>query len=284
MDIKIKTRKGKILYTKENPFTVFLYSNLFGRIILKIINKPVFSKVFGFLLSSKISKLFIKSFIKSNSIDMSEYEKEKYNSFNDFFIRKIKSRNRPIGDKFISPCDSKLIIHTIDKNSVLKIKNSRYKINELINNELSNEYNSGYVLVFRLCKDDYHRYGYIDDGYQEDNIKIKGLFHPVRPIAINNYPVFKQNSREWTILKTKNFDEVIQIEVGALNIGKIVNLHSNYSFKKGEEKGYFKFGASTIILLIKKDIIKIDKDILKNSKNDIETIVRFGENIGEKLK
>lgn len=283
MDIKIKTRKGNISCTKENPFTVFLYSNLIGRIILKIIYIPFFTKFVGLFLGSKVSKLFINSFIKSNKINMSEYEKENYNSFNDFFIRKIKIKNRPTGSDFMSPCDSKLLVHNIDENSILKIKNSHYKIDEIINNKLSDEYKNGYALVFRLCKDDYHRYCYIDDGYQENNIKIKGVFHPVRPIAINTYPVFKQNSREWTILKTKNFDEIIQIEVGALNVGKIVNIHNNYSFKKGEEKGYFMFGASTIILLIKKDIIKIDKDILLNSINNIETIVKYGENIGKKL-
>ena len=139
---------------------------------------------------------------------------------------------------------------------------------------------NAYALVFRLCVDDYHRYSYIDSGYQEENNHIKGVLHTVRPIATNNLNVFTQNEREWVVLHTKNFGDVIEIEVGALMVGKIVNEHSNYEFRKGEEKGYFKFGASTIILIINN--IDIDDDILLNSANDIETIVKLGEKIGRK--
>ena len=67
-------------------------------------------------------------------------------------------------------------------------------------------------------------------------------------------------------------------------MGRIKNHHQNYSFKKGEEKGYFEFGGSTIVLLFKKDTITIDKDILDNSKDNIETIVKYGEKIGKKFK
>ena len=53
-------------------------------------------------------------------------------------------------------------------------------------------------------------------------------------------------------------------------VGKIVNHHSNYQFQKGEEKGYFEYGGSTICLLFKKNTIRIEDDILNNTKNDIE--------------
>ena len=62
-------------------------------------------------------------------------------------------------------------------------------------------------------------------------------------------------------------------------IGKIVNL-DKAQFKKGEEKGHFEFGGSTVIVLMNKDI-KLNKRILENSKNDIETIVKLGQNIGK---
>ena len=53
-------------------------------------------------------------------------------------------------------------------------------------------------------------------------------------------------------------------------------------FKKGEEKGYFEFGGSTIVVLVKKDIITIDEDIYSNSLENIETNVKYGERIGIK--
>ena len=46
----------------------------------------------------------------------------------------------------------------------------------------------------------------------------------------------------------------------------------------------FLFGGSTIVLLIKKDVIDIDKDILNNSVRNIETRVKCGEKIGVKKR
>ena len=97
-----------------------------------------------------------------------------------------------------------------------------------------------------------------------------------------HYNFYKTNNREYTILNTDNFGLVVFVEVGAMGIGKIKNHHEEYKFKKGEEKGYFEFGGSTIVLLVKKNILKIDDDIINNSNHGIETIVKYGERIAKK--
>ena len=264
----------------------FLYDNIFGRIILKLfITKPV-TNLIGIYMNSKLSIHKINKFIKSNNIDMSIYEKKKYISYNDFFTRKIILKERPIDNNkksLISPCDAKLLVYKINKDLTLKIKDSYYDINTLVNDNIMNEYKDGYALIFRLSTDNYHRYCYIDNGIKSENYYIKGKFHTVQPISLKHYNFFKTNCREYTILNTENFDKVIDIDVGALGVGKIKNHHQNYNFKKGEEKGYFEFGGSTIVLLLKKDIVNIDDDILKNSKENIETIVKYGEKIGKKV-
>ena len=96
--------------------------------------------------------------------------------------------------------------------------------------------------------------------------------------------VFKENQRECTLIKTNNFGKVMFMEVGALLVGKIKNNKIKGSVKKGEEKGYFMYGGSTIILFIEKGIIKIDDDILNNSKKGLETCVKQGEKIGKKSR
>ena len=70
------------------------------------------------------------------------------------------------------------------------------------------------------------------------------------------------------------------MEVGALLVGKSVNHQGAASVRGGQEKGYFQFGGSTVVLLLKKDTAVIDSDILENSQNGIETVVKFGEKIG----
>ena len=110
---------------------------------------------------------------------------------------------------------------------------------------------------------------------------VPGTLNTVRPIAIRKSKVFKRNAREYTVLNTDNFGKVVQVEVGAILVGKIVNLHHDaYTFKKGEEKGYFEFGGSTVCLLFKKDTIVLDHDIEVNSKEGVETLVKVGSKIG----
>lgn len=283
MEYKVKDRLNNQIIIKESKINVFLYNTKIGRVLLKLIVLPFISKIVGVYQDSVLSKKMIPKFIKNNHINMNDYEKMEYKSFNDFFTRKIKRDKRPIDQdiyNLISPCDAKLKVYKLNKDNVFSIKNSKYTLNELIDDDSNINFDNGYALVFRLCVDDYHRYSYIDSGYQNGNNYIKGVLHTIRPIATNNLNIFTQNERCYTILHTKNFGDVYQIEVGALMVGKIINEHENYEFYKGEEKGYFKFGASTIILLI--DNISIDKDILNNSANDIETIVKLGEKIGRK--
>lgn len=265
----------------------FFYDTVIGRIILKpLITKPV-SNFMGFILNLPVSKFLIKGFIKKNNIDMNDYVKKDYRSFNDFFIRDIKKDKRPFDmDKthLVSPCDGKVSAYKIDEKTRFNIKNSYYNISELLNNkELGDKYTGGDILILRLEATDYHHYCYFDDGEQRENVYIKGQFHTVQPIAVEKIPVFKRNSRCYCVLETKNFGTCIQIEVGALFVGKITNFHSNNTFLRGEEKGRFEFGGSTIILLFEKDKISLDKKIIENSQNNIETVVKMGQKIGEKI-
>ena len=282
--VRNRNTKDNIIIESSKTLN-FLYDNALGRFILKIFICKFISNLIGIYMNSKLSIPKIKKFIKENNIDMSEYEKKKYISYNDFFTRKIISSKRPINkDKniLISPCDSKLLVYKINEDLTLKIKDSYYDINSLVEKNILNEYKDGYACIFRLSTDNYHRYCYIDDGTKEKNIYIKGKFHTVQPIALKNYNFFKTNSREYTILNTKNFGKVIDIDIGALGVGRIKNHHEKYTFLKGEEKGYFEFGGSTIVLLFKKDTITLDKDIVDNSKDNIETSVKYGEKIGKK--
>ncbi len=266
--------KDKYIERTDSKSLKFLYDTIIGRIILKLITKSFISKVYAIYMNSYLSKHKIKSFIKKNEINMNEYEDKTYNSFNEFFIRNIKKNKRPIEKGLIAVCDSKLSAYKIDKETKFNIKDSTYTIEELIK-EKNHKYK--YALVFRLCVDDYHHYVFPDDGKVINNKRIQGILHTVQPIAFKKYKVFHENTREVTFLNCKNLGNICYIEVGAMFVGKIAN-ENKTSFKKGEEKGHFEFGGSTVILLIEKDV-KINKKILKNTEKGIETIVKMGQNI-----
>lgn len=271
---------------KKDSALKFLYENPFGRIILKGITLPFVSSIVGKYMSSSLSKRRIKKFISANGINMEEYEDRDFHSFNDFFTRKIKENRRPLPqDKEVlfSPCDGKLSAYKIDKDTVLPVKGSHYTISQLLNNnDLAEKYSDGYCLVFRLAVDDYHRYSYIDSGVKGENVKIKGKLHTVQPIALEKSPVFIQNSREYTVMHTENFGDVVQVEVGALMVGKIKNHQGKGKIIRGEEKGMFLFGGSTIILLLNSGEVQVEELFFENTKNHLETVVKLGESLGRK--
>lgn len=258
----------------------FLYHNFFGRIILKVIINPIFSKISGKYNRTIISKRKINRFIKKHAIDINEYEEKKYRSFNEFFIRKKKKTScDKEKDSFIAPADSKLTVYKIEDDLKIKVKQSIYTLEELLSEEVDLEqFRNGNCLIFRLSIEDYHRYCYIDKGSIEKIKEIKGKLHTVRSIS-SEHKVYSQNTRTCSYLDTDNFGKVIFIEVGALLVGKINN-HNQETYKKGEEKGYFELGGSTIIILTN-DKIKIDSDILEHSAKGIETKVKYGERIGK---
>ena len=269
----------------QNNLLKKLYGTFLGRCALKILVCKFVSDLGGWYMNSSLSKRRIAPFIKENKIDMSQYEQREFKSYNDFFTRKIVDGKRPFladDNVLISPADSKLSCYKIDQDSRFMIKDTRYSLGELLeDDELAKEYMNGYWMIFRLTVDDYHRYSYVDDGQIVSHKKIKGIFHTVNPIANDYYPIYKMNSREYTVIDSNNFGRMIQMEVGAMMVGKIVNYKHSIA-TKGEEKGYFEFGGSTVVLILKKDTVKIDDDIINNSSENIETRVLLGQTIGHK--
>ncbi len=159
----------------------------------------------------------------------------------------------------------------------------QYTLEELIKEQVSPEYEGGTCIIYRLEPKDYHHYIFNDDGIILSNKKINGKLHTVNPIVYDKYKVFTENKREVTTMKTTHLDNIIQIEVGALCVGRIKN-REVMQFERYEEKGYFEFGGSTIIQLFKKGIVDIDQEILNNTKEGIETQVTVGKVIGRVIK
>lgn len=284
-----KNREGKIIYRDngQDNLLKFMYSSFIGRSILSVLVKPCVSKIAGVFLNTRLSTCLINPFINSNNIDMSDYVEGPFKSFNDFFIRGLKSGKRFINyDKevLISPSDGRVSVYDIDENSTFMIKDSYYTIESLTHSKkAAKHYKGGKCVIIRLCVDNYHRYCYVDDGFKSANKFIPGMLHTVNPIACEHYKIYKENSRECCILHTEHFGKVMQIEVGALMVGKIVNYDQVSCIKKGDEKGRFEFGGSTIVLLLEKDSVDIDSDLIKNTEDGYETAVKMGERIGKTI-
>ena len=274
-----RDRNSKDNIITESPKALnFFYGNFFGRLLLRpLISKPV-SNLAALYMNSRWSKRKIDKFVDKNDINIYEYDDKKYKSYNDFFTRKVIPEKRPINTTkgvLISPCDSKLTAYKINEDLTLNIKGAYYSINSLIDKDIINDYVGGYALVFRLCINNYHHYYFIDDGNIVKSNEIKGKLYTVRPIS-DGLNVFTKNNRIYSVLSTQNIGDLLYIEVGATMVGKIVNRNIT-SFKRGEEKGYFKMGGSTIVLLIQNNKIELNKNISLDKETDVKCLETIGK-------
>ena len=262
----------------------FLYHTIPGRMLLKPLTAPSLSRLCGRFLDSSLSHFLVRPFIRTNNIRIEDYETDHIRSFNDFFSRKIREGLRPVDPDpkhLIAPCDGLLSVWKIEKDTVLPVKQGSYTLTSLLrSHKLARHYEGGYCLVFRLCVNHYHRYCYVDSGAKSRNRRIPGVLHTVRPVALASRPVFTENSREYTLIRTDQLGTIVQMEVGAMLVGRIVNHEGKGTAVRGSEKGFFQYGGSTIILLTEPGKVQIDPAILKNSSTGNETPVKLGEVIG----
>lgn len=272
-------------YRDDSGILTFLYETVPGRVILKALTAPWLSKAAGRYLDTRQSCWLIPRFVEKNDIDLSACRKQDFDSFNDFFTRQLKEELRPIDmdpENFISPCDGRLSAYDITEDAVFTVKGSRYTVSDFLGgSDLASRYAGGKCLIIRLCVNDYHRYHYLDSGRKDDNHYIPGVLHTVRPIALRNFPVFIQNAREYTTLFTDNFGAVTQVEVGAILIGRIANHHGPGPIVRGEEKGKFLYGGSTVVLLLEPGKVELFPQFPTDGE---ERQVRFGAPIGRKAK
>lgn len=263
----------------------FLYGSANGRRLLKLLTARPVSKAAGRFMDSPLSRPLIRPFARKNGIRVEDYLPVRYGCFNDFFCRPIRRELRPIPDGeavFMSPCDGLLSAYPITDGLVLPIKQSRYTVAELLGGDPAAErFRDGVCLVFRLCVQHYHRYAYLDAGRLAARRFLPGELHTVRPIALAALPVFTRNCREYSLLETERFGLVAQIEVGAMLVGRVLNYKAaGMPFRRGEEKGRFLYGGSTVVLLLEKDRVALDEAFFKNTEQGLETPVQMCEVLG----
>jgi len=264
----------------------WLYNNPTGEITLEaLIKRKIISDWYGKQMDDPSSSKKIKPFIKEYGINMIEVEDTNFKTFNDFFIRKLKSHVRPIDTSFqtiISPADGKVFAYSNISESDFIVKGVRFNIYDFLRDTaLARKFKNASMYIVRLCPSDYHRFHFPLNAKVLLERKIDGAYYSVSPIALREkIMLFVENKREFTVLQNDLVGEFIMAEVGATLVGSIIQTFKNNIVKKGEEKGFFKFGGSTVILLFREGTIIIDEDLVKNTKQGYETEVKMGERIG----
>ena len=274
----------------ENMLRWF-YENSFGSTVFNyLFNNRLFCQVIGKLQDSSWSRRLIPELVEKYQINLSELELEleQYHSFNAFFSRKLKAEARKfVADSqiFCSPGDGKILVYSeLSEATKIPVKGSWITIDSLLaNQDLAKEFYGGSAFVLRLAPYDYHRFHFPDDGEAQVTKYIEGEYHVVNPIALKQIPeIFCRNKRTVTEFFSQNFGKIAYVEVGANVISSIVQTHSPGKVHKGQEKGYFQYGGSTIILLFEPKVINFDEDLIHYSANEMEVQLFAGNQIGIK--
>jgi phosphatidylserine decarboxylase len=265
----------------------WLYESRTGQILADtLLSRAWISKVYGAYQSSGISARKVPSFVRNFSIPLEEYEQQRYSSFNEFFIRKFKPGVRKFPDapsEMGSCAEGRVLAYAeVAPQTSVPIKGTVLTVDSLLSNfEYARMFSGGPAFVIRLCPTDYHRFHFQDQGQTLEHYRMSGRLHSVNPVALHYDPkILVTNERQVSILETENFGRLAYIEVGALCVGKIVQTHSPLlGFKRGDEKGYFLFGGSTVVLVGEKGRWTPEPDLLERSLAGIESRVRLGETI-----
>ncbi|MCP4914198.1 MAG: phosphatidylserine decarboxylase [Oligoflexia bacterium] len=299
MEIKYFNRGAKEYQIEKvygDKAVKWLYDSLSGKVASSFVTMPFVSKFYGMLQSSGMSKSKVWPFINNFNIKIDEYlpeegrsKEDPYSSFNQFFIRRFKDGARNfVEDSNKLPAFSEARYfgyESLKDEDTIPVKGKFLSSKELLKNSKWEEtFKEGPLLLARLCPVDYHRYHYPDNGKTLDYYRVKGELHSVNPIALKKKPdIFAENERMVSILETENFGKLAYVEVGATMVGKIVQSHQGETFQRGDEKGYFLFGGSTVIVLGEKGKWKPSEDILKHTSEGVETYLQLGEESGVRV-
>jgi len=262
----------------------FAYETLLGRTLWPVLfGSGLISSILGRRYDSPQSKRDIATLAAIPGCLPHEAEKplDAYASFNEFFTRRLKPGARPVGEGIVSPADGRLMLYlNADADMPFPLKGATRSLRTVFDNAVAAGHYD--VAVIRLAPVDYHRFHFPCDCMTPDPIRIiPGKYHSVNPIALVRYPdVYADNERQ--ILKCHAaFGDFWMVDVGAFGVGTIVQTYIGTTHAKAEEKGYFKFGGSTVILVFPAGKVTFDTDLVANSAKGLETKIRCSERIAK---
>ena len=267
-----------------------IYGNPLGRLVLWLaVKRSWFSRWYGYRMSKPKSRQLIRGFISKYGLDVSEFaeDADSFPSFNDFFVRRLKPSARPISqadDVAIFPADGRHMgFQDLSDLEGVFVKGQSFDLKSLFGSEeAAAPFEQGTLIISRLCPVDYHRFHYPSAGKASAPVPINGGLSSVNPIALRrDLSIFWQNKRNLSYIETDGFGRIASFEVGATCVGSMTYGQSLPGFvEKGDEKGFFSFGGSSVLTLFEPEKILLSEDLLEHSASNRELYARMGEPMG----
>jgi phosphatidylserine decarboxylase len=264
----------------------WLYGTRPGRALTdRVLVRPALNAAYGLWQRGPWTRRKIRTFVDTLGIDPTEAELplDAYTSLAAFFARRLRPGTRPIDptpEHLIAPCDGRLLAFRGGADAILPIKGQRVSLLALSGDARRAEaFRGGDALVYRLAPADYHRFHFPESGVASEPLSAGKLLHSVHPIALAGGAPSFSNRRTITTLTTARFGDLLLIEIGALLVGRIVQTYRPGRVTRGEEKGTFEFGGSTVVVVAKAGAIAIDDDLVDATREGLETFVKMGTRV-----
>lgn len=203
---------------------------------------------------------------------------EGFESFNDFFTRRLRQGARSIdrsATTLVSPCDGELRdVAPVERNTAIVAKGRSFSIGELLADEaLAERFEGGQAATIYLHPRDYHRVHSPCDALARRVTLVPGRLLPVTTASLRRNPrLFAINERMVHVLET-GLGWVAVVMVAAFGVGHMTCVYHRFQphprelqvhhcepparLRKGDELGIFHLG-STVIVLTQAGIVPSD--------------------------
>lgn len=271
-------------------FLDWSYNTRPGRLAMDaIFSRKLVSRVYGWYHRRRWSRRKIRKFVERFHVNMAESKRslEDFESFNDFFTREIDLTRRPVDrdpHTCVAPSDGRVLgYRRINADTTFHVKSGTFHLRRFLGDEVvADSYTGGSLVISRLYLTDYHHFHFPDSGIPGPARPIPGRYHAVSPYSIRALvPFYVENHRMVSLFDSDHFGRVAMVEIGALTVGAIRQTYRpGEAVARGERKGYFELGGSTVVLVFPPGVLRLSDDIDRNTRDGIETYVRMGQPIG----
>ena len=296
-DRRNKRRLQPLVYGEETVKAV--HASWLGRLIYRLIlAQPVVSRLLELRDYTSWSRKKIPGFIERYHLDLDSFVLpiERFRTFNDFFIRELRSdclSFAPGVDVLCSPCEAQLeLVRCAKARDSFTVKGVTFSLERLIGDaELAQRFHGADLCSFYLAPQYYHRFHFpVDCEWRQHYVRGNRLF------AVNDFSFqygfrpFDVNVRHVNVLWHSCCGEFIYIEFGATLVGRIhqcsplpktTGTSTSRQAKKGKQKGFFSLGGSSVLMVFAENKVEFSRDILEKNHEGLPVWVRPGEKIGK---
>lgn len=273
-------------------------TNLQLGIYVKLLTEWCGKEYHKILSESEKTEIIKEDFIEQYKVNMSLYilsDYRNYTTVNDWFIRKIDLKYRPLpqlAKVITAPADARTLVFSTIAESTQWFKGVELNHRELIGQTAVDGridyFDGGSMVISRLAPEDYHRFHAPINGTVVSYTELPGTYWSVGVDAARSGNNVLLNLRKVLIIDAGgSVGKIAFVAVGATCVGSVLiedehghPIRNGTFLQQGQQLGIMQFGGSTVVMLFRAGPVTLDPALLYRSAFPVETFVETNSQIG----